>query len=342
MWEKGGIHVVVAESGARIKPRLTAGFARPARHEDPPDAVLDITTGKDSFPLQPLDRSHSMKTRLSYVLALLLVGAGYLVRENRIEGGNADPPPEAPSYQRSTSRRISTQDAASGSRERKTGPRAIPGMRGELPPRDELIASGLRASLDRNYGDFIASLQLSGAELEYFEDLLTVRMAVERDLTMRWLNAAAAEKDRLLQQINDRQPENTEAISRFLNHSGDLAAFLEFEQQIPERQSLNGFVLEGSDRQRLIGILHGLRIASGEEASTRLADLDSIISTGNTNAVQQRWKTADQKLPELLSGILPEGDTHDFLNHWTRVRENQLREYAATIRYLDTESHRSE
>ena len=272
------------------------------------------------------------------MLSAVLVGVGYLVTLNWMEGIADKQSPEASQYHRSTARHVSSESTGSARPDRPDTPR----IRGELPPRAELIASGVRVSLEKDYGAFIATLQLREEELEYFMALLTVRKEVNRDLTLRWLNAPAAERDRLLQQINDRQTENTEAISRFLNHPDDLAAFLEYEQRIPERQNLNGYDLEGSERQRLIEILHGLRIESGGETSTRLASLDSIIRTGSTDAIQQQWKTMDQKLPDLVSDFFTEAEIQDFLEHWTLVRENQLREYAATIRYLDPENHGSE
>lgn len=298
---------------------------------------------QEELPLpRELDRSHCMKKRSLTMLAVVLVGVVYLIAERWSGGGVDDRSAEASQNQRSTPRRVSSENGEAGTRNGKFDRRDMPRIRGQLPPRAELIASGVRMGLEKDYGDFIASLQLSEEESEYFMALLTVRKEVDRDLTLRWLNAPAAEKDLLFQQINDRQFENTEAISRFLNHPDDLAAFLEYEQQIPERQSLDGFDLEESARHRLIGILHGLRIESGEESSTRLASLDSIIRTGSTDAIEEQWKAADQKLPDLLSEIFTEAETQDFVKHWSLVRERQLREYAATLRNLDPDGHRSE
>jgi hypothetical protein len=193
------------------------------------------------------------------------------------------------------------------------------------------LEQGLKLSLPKLYGDFIQDLDLEPIESRYFESLLVERLIAQQKFGLELM--AGDENERLIstRTIENRITENNSKIRGFLNHQGDYADFVGYEQRFPERGSLGDIRplmcnLTSETEERLIDILYQCRVKEEGE----LPVWETMLADVHVSTKQEYWRRCDDNIALLIPSILPDDQARDFLSLWKIARDYQKEQYEIT------------
>lgn len=197
-----------------------------------------------------------------------------------------------------------------------------------------MIKQGIEAGIPMMYGDFIDSLNLDPEEAKYFKDLLTQRMLDQQQLGMKWMSANEQEREELTLAMEQSRKESSAKIDEFLQSEEDSAKFKKYEQQLPERQQMQGIrnalsnePLTPEVEERLVDTLYQARLNSGEGNGSDEENWQQLGETGDFSIIENRWKATDEEIAKNVPNVLTPTQTETFLNHWKTARKMQTAQY---------------
>lgn len=197
-----------------------------------------------------------------------------------------------------------------------------------------MIKQGIEAGIPMMYGDFIDSLDLDEEESKYFKGLLTQRMLDQQQLGMKWMSADGEEKEAIALAMEKSRKDSSVKIDEFLQSEEDSATFKKYEQQLPERQQMQGIrnslanePLTPEVEERLVDTLYQARLNSGEGNGSDEENWQQLGETGDFSLIENRWKATDEEIAKNIPNILTPTQTETFLNHWKTARTMQTAQY---------------
>jgi|GEM_PF-3788961 len=287
-------------------------------------------------------------------LGVLLVVVG--IEEFRLQGMRArirelearPEPVEVPSAGGAGARATDRTAATSPRRERSARPTADgeepeggAGMGGTLrkmaenPVSRAMMNQGVKAMTSVWYADLIEQFALSEEEGDYFLSLKASMLADQQQFGIRMMGAKdAAERQAIVDEMNQSKEDHREAVRTFLNHDEDFATYEAFEDRLPERQQLDGLrtslagagaPLREDQEAGLVEAMYRARQEQPQATDWNGTGGLEAIADGNARArFESEWEQSSRRVAGEVGGVLDDAQMEAFRTYQQQLKEMQL------------------
>ncbi|MBB5351684.1 hypothetical protein HNR46_001923 [Haloferula luteola] len=196
-----------------------------------------------------------------------------------------------------------------------------------------MMAQGVKAMAAQWYADLIKDFGLNADEADYFLNLKAQSAAEQQQIGMKLMGANEEERQALMEEIEQSQKDNEEAIQSFLNDDQDFASYQHYEKRLAEHQQLDTL------RQSMAGTQSPLRpeqedalVEAMYEARTQHQSVDwngtegfaALEAADARERFEKDWDTQNAAVLQQASEVLDDPQMKTFRTYREQMKEMQL------------------
>lgn len=205
----------------------------------------------------------------------------------------------------------------------------------ENPAGRAMMNQGIKAMSAMWFADLVDEFGLTREEENYFLRLVAGSMSTQQNVGMKMMTAETdEEREALKEEIETVKKETKKAIKNFLNNDEDFAAYEHYEEQLPERQQLEGLrntMLEAGapltpeQEDQVIEAMYKVRTTAPQSTDWHgSGGMEAIASGDATKKFEEEWERSSTVTAEEVGKILEGPQLEAFKNYQVQMKDMQI------------------
>lgn len=201
------------------------------------------------------------------------------------------------------------------------------------PAGKSMMNQGVKMAVGMFYQDFVDGLHLSAEEADYFKNVLGREISDQQELSMKMLEATAAERKSLAEELSKRASESQAEIKKFLNNEEDFKAFTDYKNHLPERQQLDGIrtamnakgvPIDADTEGKIVDVMYRARTGSKAPDFSGPDAMNELAKGNLVENYEKSWTVQQEALRGELGGILNQDQMSAFQEYQKQAKEMQI------------------